>query len=202
MINRARDRHFQAAVLQKLYPPQPLYDDENQLPYRDNQVEQDQIIEVSETVRNVPSEDQTDSHASDSPSNSDEKNGQHLTRAQRKRIRKRKMKEAASRSKKFVGPLLPDNHIQENFTSETSKWLDAECSGSKSETENTIIDAVRSTDPPVGIDSGSSTCHGKLKQRRRAKKLKQENAKSAQRENLSKVFMAESCETGYILKHL
>lgn len=49
---------------------------------------------------------------STSSTDADEEEGddgpKNLTRAQRKRLRKKKLKEAASRRRKIIGPLLPD----------------------------------------------------------------------------------------------
>lgn len=192
MRNGARHRIFHEALLRKLYPSQS--DDDTQ------QVEQEQIIIASE-IQNVPSEDQINSHVVDYTSESSENNGQLLPRAQRKRIRKRKLRELASHSKIFIGPLLPYKHVEENFNAETSKCLDVKCSNLQSQAEKVMPDAVKTSSNPLeGIESGSSTCHHKSKQRRLAKKLNHENAKSTQREQSSKAFMAESSEAGYVLK--
>ncbi|PKA49607.1 hypothetical protein AXF42_Ash004148 [Apostasia shenzhenica] len=42
--------------------------------------------------------------------NGGESKSQRLTRAQRKRIRRRKLKEAASVQRKFIGPMLPPGY--------------------------------------------------------------------------------------------
>ncbi|KAL5988263.1 hypothetical protein ACLOJK_036026 [Asimina triloba] len=49
---------------------------------------------------------------------------QKLTRAQRKRIRKKKLKEAASRRRKIIGPLLPTHEDIQNETVQQNNWED------------------------------------------------------------------------------
>jgi len=180
MVDRARHRQFQAAVLRQLYPPR----------HNENEVEQEQIVDVPEILGNLQSEDDINANISESPSDSAENCSQHLTRAQRKRIRKKKLKEAASNSKKLIGPLLPAKPLVEYFSTEAPICPDAEPSGLQSQERSGISDI------------GASTGQRKLKQRRHAKRLNQWTERSIEREQHGKVFMAETCGDGVVLKHL
>lgn len=191
MVDRARHRQFQAAVLRQLYPPR----------HNENEVEQEQIVDVPEILGNLQSEDDINANISESPSDSAENCSQHLTRAQRKRIRKKKLKEAASNSKKLIGPLLPAKPLVEYFSTEAPKCPDAEPSGLQSQERSGISDiGKRKVDSSKEI--GASTGQRKLKQRRHAKRLNQWTERSIQREQHGKVFMAETCGDGVVLKHV
>lgn len=193
MGHRARHREFQAAVLRQLYPPSPSHNE--------NEVKQEQIVDVLELLGNLQSEDDINANNSESPSDSVESCSQHLTRAQRKRIRKKKLKEAASNSKRIIGPLLPAKPTVEDFSTETPKCPDAEPSGFQSQQRSAISDiGKRKADSSKEI--GSSTVQIKSKQRRHAKRLNQGTERSIQREQHGKVFMAESCGDGVVLKHV
>lgn len=182
MVDRARHRQFQAAVLRQLYPASPTHNE--------NEVKQEHIVDVPELLENFQSEDDINANISESPSDSAESCSQHLTRAQRKRIRKKKLKEAASNSKRIIGPLLPAKPIVEDFSTEAPKCHDAEPSGLQSQQRSAISDI------------GSSTAQRKSKQRRHAKRINQGTEGSIQREQHGKVFMAETCGDGVVLKHV
>lgn len=193
MVDRARHRQFQAAVLRQLYPASPTHNE--------NEVKQEHIVDVPELLENFQSEDDINANISESPSDSAESCSQHLTRAQRKRIRKKKLKEAASNSKRIIGPLLPAKPIVENFSTEAPKCHDAEPSGLQSQQRSAISDiGKRKADSLKEI--GSSTAQRKSKQRRHAKRINQGTEGSIQREQHGKVFMAETCGDGVVLKHV
>ncbi|KAK1589435.1 hypothetical protein Q3G72_034029 [Acer saccharum] len=100
---------------------------------------------------------------------------QKLTRAQRKRLRKKKLKEDASRRSKIIGPLLPtpnndDDGGGENVSPSVRQNADEEC-------------AVTSDMPREIIGCSDQK---KLKNRRKAKKLTRDRLKcSSSKENCS-----------------
>ncbi|CDP02621.1 unnamed protein product [Coffea canephora] len=101
---------FHEALLQMLYPPPPA-------PREDNQDSVDTFTRNpnSDCVPDDLDEDRGSTASTDADEG--EENGpKKLTRAQRKRLRKKKLKEAASRRRKIIGPLLPDT--SENGTAE------------------------------------------------------------------------------------
>ncbi|XVF59239.1 hypothetical protein PTKIN_Ptkin07bG0260100 [Pterospermum kingtungense] len=100
---------------------------------------------------------------------------QKLSRAQRKRLRKKKLKEDAFRRGKMIGPLLPvseDDGVGLGL-------LQSEHQGVR---QNAAHEQVASSDRP-GDERGGCSINKKVKQRRIAKRLAREGLKSAETEN-------------------
>lgn len=89
----------------------------------------------------------------------------------------------------------------EDFSTEDLKCPDAEPSGVQSQERSGISD-VGERKVDYSKEIGPSTGQRKLKQRRHAKRLNQGTERSIQREQHGKVFMAETCGDGVVLKHV
>nr|XP_019710046.1 WASH complex subunit 1 [Elaeis guineensis] len=111
-------RKFHQALLNLYHPPPPPPPPPP--PVTAPQLaEEDSVAMVSGCIDlDLDPEDADNVEKESSPSGTGELVPQKLTRAQRKRIRKRKLKEAASVRRKFVGPLLPSAY--QNLEDETS----------------------------------------------------------------------------------
>ncbi|CAH9089894.1 unnamed protein product [Cuscuta epithymum] len=111
----------------------------------------------------VPDDFEKERSSSSSSSSSDEEGGceaQKLTRAQRKRIRRTKLKEAASRRQKIIGPLLPNASVE---------------SGAENVQEH-LPGVCQNAYPP---ETAQCTKKNKVKNRRMCKKLGCERSNSS-----------------------
>ncbi|KAA8531551.1 hypothetical protein F0562_006260 [Nyssa sinensis] len=102
---------------------------------------------------------------------------QKLTRAQRKRLRKKKLKEEASRRRKVIGPLLPtasDDGKGDDGNNDIKNEPQGVCSNATEES-----DAI--SDKPG--EAAACTNWNKLKHRRIGKRLARERSKPSVMEN-------------------
>ncbi|WOK92244.1 hypothetical protein Cni_G00935 [Canna indica] len=118
-------KRFHEALLTLYYPPSPP----RSPPPRSPQLDKDELLAMVLVCPDMELNlDQGDEHNDGSGSSLapiDNVDTTSLTRAQRKRLRKRKLKEAASERRKLIGPLLPSSDqdldepskasVQENF---------------------------------------------------------------------------------------
>lgn len=146
MQRKEKRRKLHEALLNMLYPSPPP----NQLPPE---------------TRNVKIESEEDTSSSSSSDEQGESGSQKLTRAQRKRLRKKKFNEASSLRRKFIGPLLP------------STSCDA------LQTEPQVVRHNAAQQPRTRThkpgDPASCSTQNKVKQRRMAKKLAREKSNSS-----------------------
>ncbi|KAK4755378.1 hypothetical protein SAY87_009135 [Trapa incisa] len=163
MRRQERRQKFNEAVIDFLYPPRPL------------KVEEDEDSKSSSRVEikgGCCPDDSGDSNSL-SKSESDGVDGsgdRKLTRAQRKRIRKKKLRAESIRRGKMIGPLLPS--VDDNESADIQK------------------DETKDSPPNAQVDNEScenqvaSTKQGKLKHRRMVKRLAKDGlASSTQTEN-------------------
>ncbi|KAL0395840.1 UNVERIFIED_CONTAM: Pathogenesis-related protein 1 [Sesamum calycinum] len=148
-----KQRKFHQALLQMLYPPPPS-------PPQDEEEEEKKLIEP---LVDLPGEELENEEGCSLPSSSDDSEGGNggsgkLTRAQRKRLRKKKLKEAASQRRKIIGPLLPGSSDGENNDN-----VDLVGNAPESVRQNAATE----------VSGAPSSCskQNKLKQRRKSKKL-------------------------------
>ncbi|KAK4346685.1 hypothetical protein RND71_033024 [Anisodus tanguticus] len=92
-MKREKRKKFHEGLLRMLYPP----------PQEENDEEPLNILSQGLNLDQIPDELEDGRGSSSSGDQASEK----LTRAQRKRIRRKKLKEAASRRQNIIGPLLP-----------------------------------------------------------------------------------------------
>lgn len=159
MKKEEKQHKFHEALLKMLYPPPPSQAQEDEEGKLKNSTDLSYYLpdagEVEDNSRN--------SSSSSSDENSGEKGGsEKLTRSQRKRLRKRKFKESASRRREIIGPLLPNS--KDGGVDSVGKTL-------QSVRHNT---ASGSNTVSVTNNSGAPafcTKKNKMKQRRKAKKV-------------------------------
>ncbi|VFQ70282.1 unnamed protein product [Cuscuta campestris] len=103
-MNRKEEkrRKFHEGLLKLLYPPPSLPPDHQAT--ESSEEEAPSIIDL-DVVRDESENERSSSSSSDRDMGFE---AGKLTRAQRKRIRRAKLKEAASRRRKIIGPLLPE----------------------------------------------------------------------------------------------
>ncbi|KAH6824952.1 hypothetical protein C2S53_008215 [Perilla frutescens var. hirtella] len=175
-----KQRKFHETLLKMMYPPPstPLSDKEAE--------EQDESI-LMESF-NDPPEDEIENEAPSQSSGDDNKGDDagKLTRAQRKRLRKRKLKEAASRRRKIIGPLLPGSNndvdhsrgsiedvsnVAESVLQNAVTNVSGDHNhGSSVEVVSNVAEGVRQT--AAGEEAPCSNKNKlKLKQRRKSKKM-------------------------------
>ncbi|KAL0461862.1 UNVERIFIED_CONTAM: hypothetical protein Slati_0073800 [Sesamum latifolium] len=150
-----KQRKFHQALLQMLYPPPP-----SPPPPQDEEEEEKNLIE---TLIDLPGEELENEEGCSLSSSSDDSEGENggsgkLTRAQRKRLRKKKLKEAASQRRKIIGPLLPGSSDDGN-------------DGSVDLAGNAPESVRRNAATEVSGAPASCSKQNKLKQRRKSKKL-------------------------------
>ncbi|KAM5576839.1 hypothetical protein ABKV19_007598 [Rosa sericea] len=150
MRREEKRRKFNEAVLNTLYPP----------PSPPSPPPKDEDVPLN-ILRQKFELDSGSSATSGDEDGTGESETQKLTRAQRKRLRKKKLKEDASRRKQIIGPLLPSTVGEgENCTPDVRRNASEEpkciCVGDQ---------------PP---QPGCSNQENKVKQRRKAKKLAKE----------------------------
>ncbi|KAM5576838.1 hypothetical protein ABKV19_007598 [Rosa sericea] len=145
MRREEKRRKFNEAVLNTLYPP----------PSPPSPPPKDEDVPLN-ILRQKFELDSGSSATSGDEDGTGESETQKLTRAQRKRLRKKKLKEDASRRKQIIGPLLPSTVGEgENCTPDVRRNASEE----------------PSDQPP---QPGCSNQENKVKQRRKAKKLAKE----------------------------
>ncbi|KAJ0096919.1 hypothetical protein Patl1_28492 [Pistacia atlantica] len=108
MRREEKRRKFHEAVLNTLYPPSspPQAVDEEEKPGHPLEDFDVELINLDDFVRTGSSSDGGDD-VDDNNGEGGECEPQKLSRAQRKRLRKKKLKEDASGRSKIIGPLLP-----------------------------------------------------------------------------------------------
>ncbi|MCE3215737.1 hypothetical protein HAX54_003311 [Datura stramonium] len=89
-------------LLRMLYPPPPSPPSQEE-----NDDEPFQILGQGLNLDQIPGEQEDDRGSTSSDDRESDHRPEKLTRAQRKRIRRNKLKEAASRRQNIIGPLLP-----------------------------------------------------------------------------------------------
>lgn len=158
-MNREQKRwRFNEALVNMLYPQPPPS------PPPEEEEKPVKLLEEEFAV-DLSSDDLKKSGCSTSDDNDDSESGtQKLTRAQRKRLRKKMLKEDASRRGKMIGPLLPS----------TKEVGDDGCTGGVRQNAAVNVDAASD-------ESEQPACANqkKRKHRRMAKRLAKERCKIA-----------------------
>ncbi|GMJ04005.1 hypothetical protein like AT5G67640 [Hibiscus trionum] len=175
MRREEKRKRFHEAVLKTLYPPPSP-------PESEEEEENKQVI-TSESALNFGLEnpDDFEESKSSSPKTDDEDDGiqaetQKLSRSQRKRLRKKKLKEHASRRGKIIGPLLPPSQC------DGVGPLQGEPEGVR---QNAPEEQVASRDKPDD-PQGNCSSKKKLKQRRIAKRLAKEESNKTENSDRDK----------------
>ncbi|KAJ8627654.1 hypothetical protein MRB53_020961 [Persea americana] len=96
-----KQQKFHEAFMKIFFPPQPI----QQTPQQ--QVEDEPVVFVREGSDANSGSDYDNVEERNALADASDCMSDKLTRSQRKRIRRRKLKEAASRRRKIIGPLLP-----------------------------------------------------------------------------------------------
>ncbi|KAJ0040667.1 hypothetical protein Pint_27866 [Pistacia integerrima] len=114
MRREEKRRKFHEAVLNTLYPPPspPQAVDEEEKPGHPLEDFDVELINLDDFVRTGSSSDGGDD-VDDNNGEGGECEPQKLSRAQRKRLHKKKLKEDASRRSKIIGPLLPTTNKED-----------------------------------------------------------------------------------------
>ncbi|XP_062073288.1 uncharacterized protein LOC133777611 [Humulus lupulus] len=177
MSRDEKRRKFHEAVLNMLYPLPP------QQPKDENSALVNNFSEGFDPDLVTDDFGETSSNASSSDDDDDGESGsQKLTRAQRKRLRKKNLKIDASRRGQIVGPLLPPPGPaanKENFGVENQS--------SPSVRRNASEEPASKTDEKPGSGEAGTLIKSKVKQRRMAKKLAKESlVASHQNENCNR----------------
>ncbi|XP_039032026.1 uncharacterized protein LOC120166942 [Hibiscus syriacus] len=172
MPREEKRKRFHEAVLKTLYPPPSP-------PESEEEEEKKQVI-ASDRPLNFGLENPDDFEASkgSSPKTGDEDDGcqpetHKLSRAQRKRLRRKKLKEDACRRGKIIGPLLPSRQY------DGVDSLQGEPEGVR---QNARDEQVASSDKPAD-QQGDCSSKNKLKHRRIAKRLAKDGLESNKSEN-------------------
>ncbi|XVE82953.1 hypothetical protein DITRI_Ditri16bG0046600 [Diplodiscus trichospermus] len=172
MRREGKRKRFHEAVLRTLHPPPSP-------PESEDEEEKKPVIASGRAVKlGLENLDDFEEGKSSSSTNDEEDDGnqvetQKLSRAQRKRLRKKKLKEDAFRRGKMIGPLLPlskDDGVG---------LLQSQPQGAR---ENAVDKQVASSEKP-GEKQGCCSRNKKVKQRRIAKRLVREGLKSAETRN-------------------
>ncbi|KAL6952481.1 hypothetical protein U1Q18_050628 [Sarracenia purpurea var. burkii] len=103
MENEERRRKFHESLLNMLYPPP------SSPPHITQGRDEEERVNLLRDCLNVDHISEESGSSSSSDDDEGECGSQKLTRAQRKRLRKRKLKRASSHRRKIIGPLLPTN---------------------------------------------------------------------------------------------
>ncbi|XP_042972356.1 uncharacterized protein LOC122304260 isoform X1 [Carya illinoinensis] len=173
MSREVKRRRFNEAVVNMLFPqplPPPLQPDEE---------EREPVNVLREDFEGdlIPDDlEETGYSTSDDNGDGEPVRPQQLTRAQRKRLRKKKLKEDACRRGKIIGPLLPStrNDVGDRGGGDGDVVEKEPPAVRRSATENKL-DATtsKSGEKAAGVNQK------KLKQRRMAKRLAKEGLKSS-----------------------
>ncbi|XP_057981905.1 uncharacterized protein LOC131167106 [Malania oleifera] len=165
MHREERRRKFHNAILGMLYPPPPSF------PNQEDENDPVGILREGSDLDGINPDDVGEG----SPSPSEEEEGdadtagpKKLTRAQRKRLRKQKLKEEASRRRKIIGPLLLSTSQDDAFQH-----------GPPGVRRNAA------EEPRTSAIDNSENTQNKLKHRRMAKRLAKEEARSSSVDNLA-----------------
>lgn len=102
MKREEKRQKFHEGLLRMLYPPPPSPPSQEE-----NDDEPLDILEQGLNLDQISDELEEDGGSSSSGDQESDHGPKKLTRAQRKRIRRKKLKEAASRRQNIIGPLLP-----------------------------------------------------------------------------------------------
>ncbi|KAF8404859.1 hypothetical protein HHK36_009749 [Tetracentron sinense] len=102
MDREEKRRKFHEALLSMLYPPPQ------------QQEVEDEPVDTGLDLGLIPGDDELEEGNSSTSVDEDESAPQKLSRAQRKRLRKKKLKETASRRRKLIGPQLPSTDADSN----------------------------------------------------------------------------------------
>ncbi|KAI3462673.1 hypothetical protein Pfo_019336 [Paulownia fortunei] len=164
MKEEEKQRKFHEALLKMLYPPPPS-------PPPRQEDEEEEEKKLIEPLNDLPEEELENEEGCSLPSSSDDNEGENggtekLTRAQRKRLRKSKLKVAASRRRKIIGPLLPGSSDDRN-------------DGSVEVVGNVPESVRQNAATDVSGEPTSCSKTNKLKQRRKSKKLAGEKLNSS-----------------------
>lgn len=168
MRREERRRKFHDGLVNMLYPKAPPASQQE-----DENSHVKKLLEGSDMLRSPDPDDHSEEKTSCSSGHESEWGPQKLTRAQRKRLRKKKLKDAASRRRKIIGPLMPQP--------ETS--IDSSAGGNTLEKEpspvrcNAAAEKLDNETEKPGEHS-ASTSRNKLKHRRVAKRLARGKVKS------------------------
>ncbi|OMO56476.1 hypothetical protein CCACVL1_26547 [Corchorus capsularis] len=174
MRREEKRKRFHEAVIKTLYPPPS--------PPESEEEEEKKPVILSERAVNFDlDENPEDFGESCSAKSDDEDDGVQgetlkLSRAQRKRLRKNKLKEDAFRRGKIIGPLQPVSEAEHDEVG----TLQAETQGVR---ENAAKEQNASCEKPGHKQGDCSSSKRKLKQRRIAKRLAKEGLKSTETEN-------------------
>ncbi|KAL3526904.1 hypothetical protein ACH5RR_011560 [Cinchona calisaya] len=169
MMRGNKKQKFHEALLHMLYPPPPPKDEDDQEPTG--------TLNQSLNLSQIPDELDEDGGKSTSSSDADGEEGdgpKKLTRAQRKRLRRKKLKEAASRRSKIIGPLLPTTASDDGV-----EVVGNEPPSVRQNASETDDNAGAKTNRPVLGETPHCSKQNKLKQRRMAKKLAGESVNSS-----------------------
>ncbi|CAH8280963.1 unnamed protein product [Arabidopsis lyrata] len=163
-------REFHEALLQTLYPPPPssppspveVVDDE---PFDVTLINPEDYLKIDSSNHGDVNEIGDESGIAEKPS-----------RAKRKRLRKKMLKEEAARRKKVIGPLLPTEMLQTHDGIRVgdaggSNFEEEDSDGDEEETSGSISDICSEQGK---IDDNDKT--RKVKKRREAKKLAKESS--------------------------
>ncbi|XP_058186366.1 uncharacterized protein LOC131303493 [Rhododendron vialii] len=165
MQKEEKRRKFHQSLLNLLYPPPPS-------PHLQDRDEEQPINILQNCLdTDLISDEFGKSGCSSSSDDGGECGPQKLTRAQRKRIRKKKVREAASHRRKLIGPLLPG---------------DDDGSGDLSnESQGVVRNATEKSDIGSAMPGERAGCtnQNKRKHRRMAKKQARERSALSTSEN-------------------
>ncbi|KAF3439077.1 hypothetical protein FNV43_RR17352 [Rhamnella rubrinervis] len=171
MSRQEKRRKFNDAVLNTLFPPPPQKKHNHGMQPKD----EDEPLGIQSEGFNADDlfpDDELGKIGSSTTSDDDDGGGgddtdcgtQKLTRAQRKRLRIKKLKEDASRRNKIIGPLLPPANHDEGDSSVGG--------GARENDHPPCVRRNSAEEPPIGVTSSNSANHcSKLKQRRMAKRV-------------------------------
>lgn len=173
MRREEKRRRFNEAVVSMLFPhppspPQPQREEEEE----EEESEPANILRADFDVDHIPEESEQSGCSTSDDDGEGEGGRKKLTRAQRKRLRKKKLKEDASRRGNIIGPLLPS-------TSDASGAIETE---PPSVRRNAAENKVETKLDDSGEKSGCAS-QKKLKHRRMAKKVAKERLESSTMEN-------------------
>ncbi|KAL3844682.1 hypothetical protein ACJIZ3_002085 [Penstemon smallii] len=154
MKEEKKQKKFHDALLKMLYPPQ-----------EEKEEEEEHTNKLIEPLYHLPEDLEIEENNESSSCSKEREDGDLVsekpTRAQRKRLRKKKLKEAASQRRKIIGPLLP------------SSIGDSENVPEESVRQNAALEPNTTTDSSG--EPASCSKSNKLKQRRKSKKLNSSN---------------------------
>ncbi|XP_010484448.1 PREDICTED: uncharacterized protein LOC104762784 [Camelina sativa] len=174
-------REFHEALLQTLYPPSSppsppssspspveVVDDE---PFDVTLINPEDYLKINSSINGEDNEIGGESGNAEKPS-----------RAQRKRLRKKLLKEEAARRKKVIGPLLPTDGRRVFVGNASGSNVEEEDSDSEeeeaSESKKTCSQPVRVNAPEKKQEKfGDNDKTRKVKKRREAKKLAKDTSK-------------------------